>query len=1005
MKVKKLFIGMFVCIFAAGTIVATSGNFSINKRAFNNSTDKEKVAKVAKSATEYIVEMGPDNISGRIRGLIIDNQDSTNQTLYAGGVAGGLFKTTDGGQHWQRVPMMLSNGTDISLPISCMVQTSDGVIYIGTGEGYHESGINNNISEPVGRGLYRFVDENHYSVVPATAPASDTIADKNGDWAFIHRLAFAEYNNVLYFYAATNSGLYRWKIQSAADWNNAPTKVFSGNVRDVDVAYGMNMLYFTTNNTIYKIGDIVSDTQNPLEISRNYLDTVNIGSIEVAVAPSNENFVYAVVSDTNGLTKGVYLTVNQQVWNIITTSTVSLFNRANPGTHNSSITVFPNNPRKIAVGGNALWIGEGFDGASLYTWTKSAYTESDLNAGNYMGQVYASSMFVHSGIHNIVFPKNNSNTFYMATDGGVFSTNNGGSSFTMHNKGLNTTQFYSIAIANDASLLGGSQDNSIPFIQSRNASDSGDINTTAQVIWQGNGAGVASSMFQMTAPISRRCLFVSSEGANIGRTYADYADFTNTQTWHMGTELIQGNFSTGAPVPAMLLWETINDKKIKDSITFTLDTNSWVKRGNEILYVRNPDLTSEDRLNFTIMAGDTILVRSRGHFDYPFEYVFPTTFVAKDQLTHTVKNPIQNRWFVAASNGTSNRVYMTPQSTDFTKTRLQWFDLINFRQSVPHTFAISNDGDCLYIAIDEPDGGSRLIRFNNLLAANNAIELHYEPPFNGQHGVYLVEVDTVNFGDSNRLHRRITSMSVDPREGTDNLVVTCGDFENEPNLYYITNATKANYSVSAKTVIKNSMPLYSSLIEMTDGNVYVGSENGLFVSDNITNATPTWTAHGNFCGTPVFAIKQQTNNMQFKQTTYFSGANEEVYKWGKTKYPGAIYYATYGRGIFMDRQYITDTINEISIDEPQNVAGESTLKVYPNPAANYANVDFTVSDNTTVDIQMFDMSGKVVYKKSLGKVAAGKHSQIIPCDQLKKGVYVVRVAAGTQPMTSKLIVK
>ena len=111
---------------------------------------------------------------------------------------------------------------------------------------------------------------------------------------------------------------------------------------------------------------------------------------------------------------------------------------------------------------------------------------------------------------------------------------------------------------------------------------------------------------------------------------------------------------------------------------------------------------------------------------------------------------------------------------------------MKFGKSVPHALAISNDGDCLYIAIDEEDGGSRLIRFNNMLVANDAEQLQYEPPFNGQQGRYLVVVDTVRFGDSTRLNRRITSLAVDPRQGTDNLVITCGDFENEPNLYYMT---------------------------------------------------------------------------------------------------------------------------------------------------------------------------------------------------------------------------
>ena len=375
MKIRKVFIGLFVCFFAVGTLIATSANFSIGRRAVNNSNDK---AKVAKSADDQIVELGPDNIAGRVRALIFDNQDSTNQTMYAGGIAGGLFKTTDGGEHWTQVPMYLANGTQVNLPISCMTQTSDGVIYIGTGEGFVESGMNNHISTPVGRGLYRMVNDTNYAVIPATAPASDTISSNTGDWAYINRLAAAEYNNVLYFYAATNAGLYRWKIQSATDWSNAPVKIFSGAVQDVDLSLVKKILFFTSANKIYKITNVESDSQQPVEISSNYIDTSNVSRIEVAVAPSDENFVYAVVADTNGLSKGVYMTSNQQVWEIITTSTTNIFSSKKSGWHNNAITVFPDNPKKIAVGGNALWIGEGFDGATLYTWTKPASIQSDI---------------------------------------------------------------------------------------------------------------------------------------------------------------------------------------------------------------------------------------------------------------------------------------------------------------------------------------------------------------------------------------------------------------------------------------------------------------------------------------------------------------------------------------------------------------------------------------------------------------------------------------------------
>ena len=1012
MKIKRLLIGMFVCILAAGMAFATGSSNAISKRAYDQGKeDSGKIMKSAKSSNSNIIELGPDNIAGRVRSVIIDNRDSTNQTLWAGGVAGGLYKTTDGGQHWNRVPMHLPNGTEVTLPISCMTQTSDGVIYIGTGEGFVPTGNNNGICGPIGRGLYRFVDENTYNVIPSTKPASDTVTNANADWSYINRLAFAEYNNVLYFYAATNTGLYRWVINSASDWNNAPTKVFTGSVQDIDVAISKGILYFTATHTIYKIGNIANATQSCVEISRNYFDTTNISRIEVAVAPSDENYVYAVIADTNGMLKGVYLTTNQQVWNIVSTSTVSIFSRLNKGTHNNTIAVFPNNAKKIIVGGNALWIGEGFEGATLFTWTKSSSTEDELNSGNYMGSVYVSSHYVHSGAHQIVFPSHmNSSvdysTFYVATDGGVFSSTNAGNSFTMCNKGLNTTQFYSLAVATDASVFGGAQDNSIPFIQSRNASDSGSLNTTAQVIWYGNGGGVASSMFQLISPMSRRYLLVSSNGSNLGRTYADYNEFTNTQTWSTGLDFTGNSngeyiFNGGPNVPPALLWETTNDTRIADSVTFTMDTNSWVKRGDSVMYIRNADLTSPDRTNFNILRNDTILVRSRRHFDYPFKYVFDHNFNASEELTHTVKNPIQSRLFFAAAKDGKNKLFLTANATDFTKLQnaIAWKCLIEFNESVPHAMAISKDGDCLFVSIDRSDSTTRLVRIKNLLSGETDGVNLYQP--DNTHGFV---VDTLVLGDTNFLRRPITSISYDPRDGRDNVIVTCGGFENTPNIYYITNAS-TNYTVNAKTLVANNMPVYSSLIEDSTGNVYVGSDNGLFITDNINNAQPTWTTHGDFLGVPIFAIKQQTNNMKYTSTTYVSGANFDTYSWGKTKYPRAIYYATYGRGLFMDKQYISDTVNAISIDGPQNVTNSNTIKVYPNPANNYAHIDFSVAENTTVDIQMFDMSGKMVYTKSLGKVATGLHSQIIPCEQLKKGVYVVRVAAGTQPMTSKLIVK
>ncbi|MCI5058554.1 MAG: hypothetical protein MRY83_20755, partial [Flavobacteriales bacterium] len=49
-------------------------------------------------------DMGPDNVGGRTRAILFDNTDATGQIVYAGGVTGGLFKSTNAAGLWDPVP-------------------------------------------------------------------------------------------------------------------------------------------------------------------------------------------------------------------------------------------------------------------------------------------------------------------------------------------------------------------------------------------------------------------------------------------------------------------------------------------------------------------------------------------------------------------------------------------------------------------------------------------------------------------------------------------------------------------------------------------------------------------------------------------------------------------------------------------------------------------------------------------------------------------------------------
>ena len=64
-----------------------------------------------------------------------------------------------------------------------------------------------------------------------------------------------------------------------------------------------------------------------------------------------------------------------------------------------------------------------------------------------------------------------------------------------------------------------------------------------------------------------------------------------------------------------------------------------------------------------------------------------------------------------------------------------------------------------------------------------------------------------------------------------------------------------------------------------------------------------------------------------------------------------------------------------------------------------------IANTTNVSIRVFDMSGKLVYTKSLDNLTEGVYTETINCQNMQKGVYLINVLTESQMMTSKLIVK
>jgi hypothetical protein len=78
--------------------------------------------------------LGPGNIGGRTRALLI--HPTTPNVMYAAGVAGGVWKTTNAGALWQPLTDLMAN-----IAVSCLAfdPSNPNVIYAGTGEGVFRS--------------------------------------------------------------------------------------------------------------------------------------------------------------------------------------------------------------------------------------------------------------------------------------------------------------------------------------------------------------------------------------------------------------------------------------------------------------------------------------------------------------------------------------------------------------------------------------------------------------------------------------------------------------------------------------------------------------------------------------------------------------------------------------------------------------------------------------------------------------------------------------------------
>lgn len=387
-------------------------------------------------ATASWTGIGPDvSIGGRILCVTIDPSNSNN--LWAGSASGGIWKSVNAGASWTPVV----TGFPVLGVSSILVHpTNPSIIYAGTGEVYRVDTSNIGFNVWKARGTYGV------GILKSTDGGltwSPVLAKNSSDMFAIQMLEFDPVDPNIVFACATD-GLYK-TVNGGTDWTRILAKTYVSDIainpsnRDQIVVGVGNMIntdkgiYRTTNGTAAAPTWTKITSGLPTSF-RGFIRLDNVGATRL---------VASIGRDDNSTQGEIYISTNfGSTW----------VNKS--GSHHCQyqfwfshdVAINPSNLNQLVMGGVPLY---------RYTYTSTTTTS---------GTRTTIGSNVHSDIHDVEFDPRNNSIIYVATDGGVYKSINGGSSFAAINTGLSATQFYaSIGVhpTDPNIIIGGLQDNGV----------------------------------------------------------------------------------------------------------------------------------------------------------------------------------------------------------------------------------------------------------------------------------------------------------------------------------------------------------------------------------------------------------------------------------------------------------------------------------------------------------------------------------------------------------------
>ncbi len=295
------------------------------------------------------VSRGPGNVSGRTRAIIVDPDDATNNTWYAGSVGGGVWKTTNAGLSWTSLTDDLPN---LATSTMAMAASNHNVIYVGTGEGF------GNVDQIHGSGIWKTTDRG--------ATWQQLASTANFDFQNVTRIIVDPANENIVL-ASTSVGFQRVSstsgIQRSTDGGATWTKVFdSGNssVEHIVATPGNFSVQYATVNGM----GVVKSTDGGVTWANSSNGIGIVGRMEITVSPANPNKVFL---SSQGGDAGSILYVSEDAganWVAGDDKSGNQDWLGGQGWYDNTIAAHPYDQNAVFVGGINLWrldLGTGTD--------------------------------------------------------------------------------------------------------------------------------------------------------------------------------------------------------------------------------------------------------------------------------------------------------------------------------------------------------------------------------------------------------------------------------------------------------------------------------------------------------------------------------------------------------------------------------------------------------------------------------------------------------------------